>query len=30
VVESHDGQIGVTNIDGGCAFQIELPPVAAH
>ena len=30
VVESHDGRIGVTNVDGGCAFQIDLPPVAAH
>jgi signal transduction histidine kinase len=30
VVESHDGKIGVTNVDGGCAFQIDLPPVAAH
>jgi signal transduction histidine kinase len=30
VVESHDGNIGVTNVDGGCAFQIDLPPVAAH
>ncbi|MFC9691430.1 sensor histidine kinase [Kribbella sp. NPDC056951] len=30
VVESHDGQIGVTNIAGGCAFQIDLPPVPAN
>ena len=30
VVESHDGRIGVTNVEGGCAFQIDLPPVAAH
>jgi signal transduction histidine kinase len=30
VVESHDGNIGVTNVDGGCAFQIDLPSVAAH
>ncbi|MFD3406464.1 sensor histidine kinase [Kribbella sp. NPDC058693] len=30
VVESHDGSIGVTNVDGGCAFQIDLPPVATH
>ncbi|MEU4292386.1 HAMP domain-containing sensor histidine kinase [Kribbella sp. NPDC026596] len=29
VVESHDGQIGVSNVDGGCAFQIDLPPVPA-
>jgi len=29
VVESHDGTIGVTNVDGGCAFQIDLPPVPA-
>jgi signal transduction histidine kinase len=26
VVESHDGKIAVSNIDGGCAFQIDLPP----
>jgi signal transduction histidine kinase len=25
VVESHDGQIAVSNVDGGCAFQIDLP-----
>ncbi|TCC62945.1 HAMP domain-containing histidine kinase [Kribbella pittospori] len=30
VVESHDGTIGVTNIAGGCAFQIDLPPVSAN
>lgn len=30
VVESHDGTIGVTNISGGCAFQIDLPPVSAN
>jgi signal transduction histidine kinase len=30
VVESHDGKIGVTNIDGGCAFEIDLPPVPAN
>ena len=30
VVESHDGTIGVTNVDGGCAFQIDLPPVPAN
>jgi signal transduction histidine kinase len=29
VVESHDGKIAVSNVDGGCAFQIDLPPVAA-
>jgi signal transduction histidine kinase len=29
VVESHDGSIGVTNVVGGCAFQIDLPPVPA-
>jgi len=28
VVESHDGNIAVNNVDGGCAFQIDLPPVA--
>ncbi|MEU4192313.1 HAMP domain-containing sensor histidine kinase [Kribbella sp. NPDC026611] len=28
VVESHDGKIGVTNVNGGCAFQIDLPPVS--
>jgi signal transduction histidine kinase len=25
VVESHDGQIAVSNVDGGCAFQVDLP-----
>ncbi len=25
VVESHEGTIAVTNVDGGCAFKIELP-----
>ncbi|MEV0288145.1 HAMP domain-containing sensor histidine kinase [Kribbella sp. NPDC050820] len=25
VVESHDGTIAVSNVEGGCAFQIELP-----
>ncbi|MEU8223272.1 HAMP domain-containing sensor histidine kinase [Kribbella sp. NPDC048915] len=29
VVESHDGKIAVSNVDGGCAFEIDLPPVAA-
>ncbi|WP_406053277.1 sensor histidine kinase [Kribbella sp. NBC_00889] len=29
VVESHDGTIGVANVAGGCAFQIDLPPVSA-
>ncbi len=29
VVESHDGRIAVTNVDGGCAFQIDLPPIPA-
>ncbi|HEY3558483.1 MAG TPA: HAMP domain-containing sensor histidine kinase [Kribbella sp.] len=28
VVESHDGNIAVSNIDGGCAFQIDLPSSA--
>jgi signal transduction histidine kinase len=28
VVESHDGSIAVTNVDGGCAFQIDLPSSA--
>jgi signal transduction histidine kinase len=28
VVESHEGSIAVSNVDGGCAFEIELPPVA--
>ena len=27
VVESHDGKISVSNVDGGCAFQIDLPAV---
>jgi signal transduction histidine kinase len=27
VVESHDGRIAVSNVGGGCAFEIELPPV---
>lgn len=30
VVESHDGKIAVSNVDGGCAFQIDLPPVPAN
>jgi signal transduction histidine kinase len=29
VVESHDGKIAVSNVDGGCAFEIDLPPVLA-
>ncbi|QNE16613.1 HAMP domain-containing histidine kinase [Kribbella qitaiheensis] len=29
VVESHEGTIAVTNVTGGCAFQIDLPPVPA-
>lgn len=28
VVESHEGSIAVANVEGGCAFEIELPPVA--
>ncbi|TCO42249.1 signal transduction histidine kinase [Kribbella antiqua] len=27
VVESHDGTIAVSNVDGGCSFRIDLPPV---
>jgi len=27
VVESHEGRIAVANVAGGCAFEIELPPV---
>ncbi|HWD79135.1 MAG TPA: ATP-binding protein, partial [Kribbella sp.] len=27
VVESHDGNIAVSNVNGGCAFEIDLPPV---
>jgi signal transduction histidine kinase len=27
VVESHDGEIAVSNVPGGCTFQIELPSV---
>jgi len=27
VVESHDGRIAVSNVDGGCAFEVDLPPV---
>lgn len=27
VVESHDGSIAVANVEGGCTFEIELPPV---
>ncbi|WP_020387470.1 sensor histidine kinase [Kribbella catacumbae] len=27
VVESHEGSIAVANVEGGCAFEIELPPV---
>lgn len=30
VVESHDGKIAVSNVDGGCAFRIELPAVPAR
>lgn len=30
VVESHEGTIEVTNVDGGCAFEIDLPPVPAN
>ncbi|HEY0470733.1 MAG TPA: HAMP domain-containing sensor histidine kinase [Kribbella sp.] len=30
VVESHEGSIAVSNVDGGCAFEIELPPVPAN
>jgi signal transduction histidine kinase len=26
VVESHDGEIAVSNVPGGCTFRIELPP----
>lgn len=26
VVESHDGSIGVRNVDGGCRFELLLPP----
>jgi signal transduction histidine kinase len=28
VVESHEGKIAVSNVDGGCAFQIDLPASA--
>ncbi|GAA1578199.1 HAMP domain-containing sensor histidine kinase [Kribbella sancticallisti] len=30
VVESHEGTIAVSNVNGGCAFEIELPPVPAN
>ncbi|WP_350275184.1 HAMP domain-containing sensor histidine kinase [Kribbella sp. HUAS MG21] len=30
VVESHDGKIAVSNVAGGCEFEIDLPPVPAH
>lgn len=26
VVESHAGSIGVRNVDGGCRFELQLPP----
>lgn len=26
VVQSHAGQIGVRNVDGGCSFEVDLPP----
>ncbi|HEY5821085.1 MAG TPA: HAMP domain-containing sensor histidine kinase [Propionibacteriaceae bacterium] len=26
VVESHAGRIGVRNVDGGCRFEVDLPP----
>ncbi|MFC0623997.1 sensor histidine kinase [Kribbella deserti] len=29
VVESHDGRIAVSNIEGGCAFEVHLPPIPA-
>lgn len=29
VVESHAGRIAVANVEGGCAFEIELPAVAS-
>jgi signal transduction histidine kinase len=29
VVESHEGRIRVSNVTGGCTFEIELPPVTA-
>ncbi len=25
IVQAHHGQISVTNIDGGCRFQVRLP-----
>ena len=28
IVEAHDGQIGVHNVDGGCTFEVRLPQVA--
>jgi signal transduction histidine kinase len=28
IVEAHDGQIGVRNVDGGCTFEVRLPQVA--
>ncbi|WP_328992913.1 HAMP domain-containing histidine kinase [Kribbella sp. NBC_01245] len=27
VVESHEGRIAVSNVTGGCTFEVELPPV---
>ncbi len=27
VVESHEGRIAVENVEGGCAFEIDLPAV---
>lgn len=29
VVESHEGRIAVSNVTGGCTFEVDLPPVPA-
>jgi signal transduction histidine kinase len=29
IVEAHDGVVTVTNVDGGCCFEVRLPPTAS-
>ncbi|MFD0653076.1 ATP-binding protein [Streptomyces malaysiensis] len=28
IVEAHDGQAAVRNVDGGCRFEVRLPAAA--
>ena len=30
IVEAHEGRIGVTNVDGGCRFEVRLPLAPAE